>query len=107
LLIVFFYRVMDGAVQFGGNRYQNIIHAQRKTRIRCRSRAEPFGRAHDEAWRSERHPFGMSDCKSQMAKLKSEICDLKFLAQRGQGTGACVRSGGLVPRSLSQRNNPG
>ena len=43
-------------------------------------RAEPFGRAHDEAWRSERRAFGMSDYKAQMANLKSEIRDLKFLA---------------------------
>jgi hypothetical protein len=27
-----------------------------------------------------RVPFGISDYKSQMARLKYEICDLKFLA---------------------------
>jgi hypothetical protein len=32
------------------------------------------------AWKSEGFPFGMSDCKSQRANLKSEICDLRFLA---------------------------
>jgi hypothetical protein len=28
-------------------------------------------------------PFGITNFKSQMAELKSEICYLKFLAQRG------------------------
>jgi hypothetical protein len=28
-------------------------------------------------------PFGIANFKSHMAELKSEICHLKFLAQRG------------------------
>ena len=37
--------------------------------------------------RSERTAYGISDCESQIAKLKSEIWNLRFLAKRGVGTG--------------------
>jgi hypothetical protein len=35
-------------------------------------------------------PFGIANCKSQMANLKSEIWPLKFLAERGQGPSAAA-----------------
>jgi hypothetical protein len=55
----------------GETDFMNIIHAQRKTRMRCRSRAEPFGRAHDEAWRSERR--ALRDVRLQISNGKVEI----------------------------------
>src|SRR5919109_995238 len=49
------------------------------------------------AWRGEGIPFGMSDCKSQMANLESEICDLKFLAvARTRAAAHCLRSEGSL-----------
>ena len=41
--------------------------------------------------RTADRPFGIANGKSQMANLKSEICDLKFLAQRELGPSAAVR----------------